>query len=99
MVACHIRSHLEFCLSSRRNYELRTKSAEYQAAAHLRRLKTTEYDSIQSRLKGPLNADDKQAYKVKAAELYKQLMLDQQQEARFQADKDEYLRVALKCYS
>ncbi|GAQ86367.1 Protein kinase ATM/Tel1 [Klebsormidium nitens] len=82
-----------------RNYELRTKSAEYQAAAHLRRLKTAEYDSINNRLKGPLNADDKQAYKVKASELYKQLLLDQQQEARFQADKDEYLRVALKCYS
>jgi hypothetical protein len=74
------------------------KSAEYQSTASLRALKTTELESILQRLKGPLNAEDKQAYKVKAAELNKQLLLDQAEEERFQGDRRDNLFLALKSY-
>ncbi|KAM7277000.1 hypothetical protein ACFE04_018866 [Oxalis oulophora] len=80
-----------------KSYEERLSSTEWKAAMRLRKHKTIELEALIRRLKSTTKGD-KTDYSMKIQELQKQLSMYREEAEKLQADRDNFLDLALEGY-
>ncbi|KAI5683411.1 hypothetical protein M9H77_04639 [Catharanthus roseus] len=95
---CQMHFHLaHYADALFRSYEDRLNSSEWQAAMHLRKLKTKELEALIRRLKSSSKGEQIE-YSAKIQELQKQLKMDKEEAEKLQEDRDNFLTTALEGY-